>query len=127
MRRPTTLVTLGLLAAATLTACGGTDAPSAGSSSSGSATTTATTTASAPPAIAAASPEQVFLSFTAAHLCASQSTVFADAAAQARAFSATPEYPGLSDQQVATYQARLTSDATFRAALTREVEEACAG
>lgn len=73
----------------------------------------------------AASAEETFLEVTAAHLCATQATVYDDPADLAEAYRATPAYPGLDDAVVAAFQDRLAADAAFAELLTARVATTC--
>ena len=69
--------------------------------------------------------ETTFLDVTAAHLCAVQSRVYADPAALAAAYQNSPQYPGLSDAQVAGFKQRLTSDTAFTGRLAQRIQATC--
>ncbi|MBG0831821.1 hypothetical protein HS041_29320 [Planomonospora sp. ID67723] len=82
-------------------------------------------TAPAGPAVAQ-TPEELFLSVTAAHLCTVQSTVYTDPAAMAEAYAAAPDYPaGLTEDQAAQLRQRLTDDGAFSARLTQRLADTC--
>src|SRR5689334_5926224 len=69
--------------------------------------------------------EDTFIGTTAAHLCNVQFTVYDDPGSLAKAYTSVPEYPGLTADQVADFQRRLTSDGSFSAKLTKQLETAC--
>lgn len=100
-----------------LVACGGTSAsddPATASNRSGRT-------------VSSSGAEDEFLRLTAAHLCAVQGTVYDDPAALASAYDEAPDYPGLSEKQVADLAKRVQSDPDFSAALLEQVATTCGG
>ena len=69
--------------------------------------------------------EAIYLDATAAQLCSVQSRVYPDPQQLADAYQSNPPYPELSAEQVADFQKRLSSDASFAAKLTEKIRSTC--
>ena len=115
LKAPRVLVGLALLVS--LAGCGGTSGNTASPSPS--------TTPTAQGASASAGAEDEFLRLTATHLCTVQGTVYDDPADLAAAYEGAPDYPSLSDEQVAALNQRVTGDPAFSARLLEQVATAC--
>ncbi|MBG0823039.1 hypothetical protein HS048_20080 [Planomonospora sp. ID91781] len=79
----------------------------------------------APRPAAARTPEDLFLTSHAGHLCRVQSTVYADPAQMAEAYRTIPDHPGLSEAQTDTFNERLQNDGAFAARLARLLADTC--
>lgn len=123
MRIAGALVAAVLLAS--LTACGGSGGDAAGPAGPSSSATAAAAAATA--ATSAGGGQEEFLRLTAAHMCDVQGTVYDDPSKIAAAYDQAPEYPGLTDQQVADFAKRVTGDPDFSALLLEQVATACGG
>jgi len=130
-------VAAGVLVTLTVTGCG--------SASTDSLTDPPAATSSAVPAIAATHPvsssprptavpdrrtplqraEDTFSTITAAHLCAVQSTVYANLKAMAAAYAEVPPYPGLTTGQVAGFRARMAQDKAFAGRVYTQLQASC--
>ncbi|GAA4117583.1 hypothetical protein GCM10022415_15630 [Knoellia locipacati] len=115
---------VGVALLVSLAACGSSGS-SGTSSTSGSDASAPTTTASAQGASTSPGAEDEFLRLTATHLCTVQGTVYDDPADLAAAYEGAPAYPSLSDEQVAAFDKRVTSDPAFSARLLEQVATAC--
>ncbi|GID96236.1 hypothetical protein ACFQFC_38905 [Amorphoplanes digitatis] len=123
--RTLTLAAAGAVAATALlglTACG-TQADTTAAAQVAPAQPAATTEAA--PAGGPRTAEDAFITATAAHLCTVQSTVYDNPAEMAKAYAATPAYPGLTKAQVTQLRERLTADATFADRLTTNLQTTC--
>ncbi|GGL30296.1 hypothetical protein [Planomonospora parontospora] len=79
----------------------------------------------APRPDAARTPDDLFLTSHAGHLCRVQSTVYADPAQLAEAYRTVPDHPGLSKAQTDTFNERLQNDGAFAARLARRLADTC--
>ncbi|MET8152807.1 hypothetical protein ACIBSW_09290 [Actinoplanes sp. NPDC049668] len=125
LTRTLTLAAAGAAAATALLGLTGCGAQTETTAAAQVAPAQAEATAEAAPAGGPQTAEDTFITATAAHLCSVQSTVYDDPAEMAKAYAATPAYPGLTKTQVTQLRQRLTDDATFADRVSTNLQTTC--